>query len=162
MTTVPQERQLQHITHWCPGIGPQGEGVRKVVNGVQGPHMKEVVEGGRKEASACIGGIGVEEAWSAWELLGLKMGRSPVEVPTLMFPSSSFSKSNESALTSSLSAFTLLTCLLLSKGGGRLLLHPQRLFLLGLAGIGLLESEPTRFGGGGGGQSPKEMYGLFL
>ena len=62
MTTVPQERQLPHITHWCPGIGPQGEGVQKVVNGVQGTHMKEVVEGGRKEASACIGGIGVEEA----------------------------------------------------------------------------------------------------
>ena len=62
MTTVPQERQLPHITHWCPGIGPQGEGVQKVVNGVQGTHMKEVVEGGRKEVSACIGGIGVEEA----------------------------------------------------------------------------------------------------
>ena len=62
MTTVPQDRQLPHITHWCPGIRPQGEGVLKVVNGVQGTHMKEVVEGGRKEASACIGGIGVEEA----------------------------------------------------------------------------------------------------
>ena len=64
MTTVPQDRQLPHITHWCPGIGPQGEGVEKVVTGVQGTHMKEVVEGGRKEASACIGGIGVEEAGS--------------------------------------------------------------------------------------------------
>ena len=62
MATVRQDRQLPHITHWCPGIGPQGEGVRKVVNGVQGTHMKEVVEGGRKEASACIGGIGIEEA----------------------------------------------------------------------------------------------------
>ena len=62
MMTVPQERQLPHITHWCPGIGPQGEGVQKVVNGVQGTHMKEVVERGRKEASACIGGIGIEEA----------------------------------------------------------------------------------------------------
>ena len=29
--------------------------------GVQGTHMKEVVEGGRKEVSACVGGIGVEE-----------------------------------------------------------------------------------------------------
>ena len=64
MATVRQDRQLPHITHWCPGIGPQGEGVQKVVNGVQGTHMKEDVEeeGGKKEVSACIGGIGVEEA----------------------------------------------------------------------------------------------------
>ena len=83
MMTVPQELQLPQITHCCPGIGPQGEGVQKVITGVQGTHMKEVVEGGRKEVSACIGRKEVEEAWSAWELLGMKMGRSPVEVPTL-------------------------------------------------------------------------------
>ena len=59
---MPQERQLPHITHWCPGIGPHGEGVQKVVNGVEGTHIKKVVEGGQKEASACFGGIGVEEA----------------------------------------------------------------------------------------------------
>ena len=62
MTTVPQERQLPHLTHWCPGIGPQVEGVQKVVNGVQGTRIKEVVEGGENVVSACIGGIGVEEA----------------------------------------------------------------------------------------------------
>ena len=48
MVTVPRERQLPHISHCCPGIGPQGGGVQKVVNGVQGTHMKEIVAGGRK------------------------------------------------------------------------------------------------------------------
>ena len=51
-----------HITHCCPGIGPQGEGEQKVVIDVQGTHMKEVVEGGREEVSVCIGRRGVEEA----------------------------------------------------------------------------------------------------
>ena len=45
-----------------PGIGPQGEGVQKVVTGVKGTHMMEALEGGRKEVSACIGRKGVEEA----------------------------------------------------------------------------------------------------
>ena len=62
MMTVPQAWQLPQITHCCPGIGAQGEGVQKVVAGVQGTHMKEAVEGGRKEVSACIGRKGVEEA----------------------------------------------------------------------------------------------------
>ena len=62
MMTVPQELQLPQITHCCPGIGPQGEGVQKVVTGVQVAHMREAVEGGRKEVSACIGRKGVEEA----------------------------------------------------------------------------------------------------
>ena len=128
MMTVPQVWQLRQITDCCPGIGPQGEGV-------QGTHMKEVVEGGRKKVSVCIGRRGVEEAWSVWELLGVKMGRSPVEVSTLMLPSSSFSMSNKSAFTSSMSAFTILACLLLSKGGGRLLLQQQRLFPLRLPGL---------------------------
>ena len=73
MMTVPWEQQLPHITHCCPGIGPQGGGVQKVVNGVQGTHMKEVVEGGRNEVSACIGRKGVEEVLSAWELLGVTL-----------------------------------------------------------------------------------------
>ena len=55
MMTVPQVWQLRQITDCCPGIGPQGEGV-------QGTHMKEVVEGGRKKVSVCIGRRGVEEA----------------------------------------------------------------------------------------------------
>ena len=40
--------------------------MQKVVNGAQGTHMKEVVEGGRKEASACIGGIGVFFVWDIY------------------------------------------------------------------------------------------------
>ena len=66
MMTVPQEWQLPHITHCCPGIGPQGEGVQKVVSGVQGTHMKEAVEGGRKEVSTCIGKKGIEETTFQW------------------------------------------------------------------------------------------------
>ena len=62
MMTVPQVWQLRQITDCCPGIGPQGEGVQKVVTGVKGTHMKEVVEGGRKKVSVCIGRRGVEEA----------------------------------------------------------------------------------------------------
>ena len=60
--TVPQEWQLPQITHCCPGIGLQGEGVQKVVTGVKGTHMMEALEGGRKGVSACIGRKGVEEA----------------------------------------------------------------------------------------------------
>ena len=56
MMTVPRERQLPHISHCCPGIRPQGGGVQKVVNGVQGTHMKEVVEGGRKEFPLALAG----------------------------------------------------------------------------------------------------------
>ena len=55
MMTVPQVWQLWQITDCCLSIGPQGEGVQKVVTGVKGTHMKEVVEGGRKEVSVCIG-----------------------------------------------------------------------------------------------------------
>ena len=60
--TVPQEWQLPQITHCCPGIGLQGEGVQKVVTGVQETHTKEFVEGGRMDISAYIGRRGVEEA----------------------------------------------------------------------------------------------------
>ena len=35
MITVPQEWQLPQITHCCLGIGPLGEGVQKVVKGME-------------------------------------------------------------------------------------------------------------------------------
>ena len=54
MMTVPQEWQLAHITHCFPGIRPQGKGVQKVVTGVQVAHMREAVEGGRKEVSLAL------------------------------------------------------------------------------------------------------------
>ena len=66
MMTVPQEWQLAHITHCCPGIRPQGKGVQKVVTGVQVAHMREAVEGGRKEVSAYIGRKGIEETTFQW------------------------------------------------------------------------------------------------
>ena len=53
---------MPHITHCCTGIEPQGGGVQKVVGGVQGIHVKEVVRRGEEEVSACIGRKGVEEA----------------------------------------------------------------------------------------------------
>ena len=39
MITVPQVWQLQQITHCCPGIGPQGEGVQKDDKGMEGAHV---------------------------------------------------------------------------------------------------------------------------
>ena len=46
MITVPQEWQLPQITQRCPGIGPLGEGVQKVVKGTEVVH---VYEGAGKE-----------------------------------------------------------------------------------------------------------------
>ena len=40
--------------------------MQKVVTGVQVAHMKEAVEGGRKEVSACIGKKGIEETTFQW------------------------------------------------------------------------------------------------
>ena len=62
MMTVLQDCQLPQITYCCPGIGPQGDSVQKVVTGVQGTHTKEFVVGGRMDISAYIGRRGVEEA----------------------------------------------------------------------------------------------------
>ena len=46
MITVPQEWQLPQITQCCPGIGSLGEGVQKVVKGME---VVQVYEGVGKE-----------------------------------------------------------------------------------------------------------------
>ena len=40
MITVPQEWQLPQIAQCCPGIGPLGEGVQKVVKGMEAESEK--------------------------------------------------------------------------------------------------------------------------
>ena len=60
MITVPQEWQLPQINQCCPGIGPLGEGVQKVVKGME---VVNVYEGEGKEKNyvpVCVGWKGVE------------------------------------------------------------------------------------------------------
>ena len=56
MITVPQEWQLPQITHCCPGIGPLGEGVQKVVKGMEVVHVYKGVGKGRMMSLSALAG----------------------------------------------------------------------------------------------------------
>ena len=56
MITVPQEWQLPQINQCCPGIGPLGEGVQKVVKGMEVVHMYEGWEKGRMMSLSALAG----------------------------------------------------------------------------------------------------------
>ena len=60
MITVPQEWQLPQITQCCPGIGSLGEGVQKVVKGMEVVHVYEGVGKGKNDVPVCVGWKGVE------------------------------------------------------------------------------------------------------
>ena len=56
MITVPQEWQLPQITHCCPCIGPLGEGVQKVVKGMEVVHVYTAWEKGRMMSLSALAG----------------------------------------------------------------------------------------------------------
>ena len=58
MITVSQEWQLSQITECCPGIGPLGEGVQKVVKGMEVVHV--YTGKGKNDVPVCVGWKGVE------------------------------------------------------------------------------------------------------
>ena len=65
MITVPQEWQLPQITQCCPGIGPLGEGVQKVVKGMEVVQVYKGVGKGKNDVPVCVGWKGVEVTGSA-------------------------------------------------------------------------------------------------
>ena len=65
MMTVSQAWQLPQITQCCPGIGPLGEGVQKVVKGMEVVHVYEDVGKGKNDVPVCVGWKGVEVTGSA-------------------------------------------------------------------------------------------------
>ena len=86
MITVPQEWQLPQITQCCPGIGPLGEGVQKVVKGMEVVHVYEGVGKGKNDVPVCVGWKGVEVTGStSWREMGLIASRSANTGVSLLF-----------------------------------------------------------------------------
>ena len=82
MITVPQEWQLPQITQCCPGIGPLGEGVQKVVKGMEVVHVYEGVGKGKNDV--CVGGDRISLRTS-WREMGLIASRSANTGVSLLF-----------------------------------------------------------------------------